>query len=264
LAKAAACAELEVAKDWQGLRDCSGELASLGAKDKSSKDKAEEFRVKAVKETAAEAAAARLQEALRDGNLREAQKQLKAVGADSVYWTAANEGFKTAETRAIDDNRRKAQQFAQARDCAAVRRLQTQAAATSTPAVSGAVAQVALKCVDKPVAATPDAAPKPPVAGNPDAATPSAQAKNPCDTMNVDDVMSQAANQYAAGFAKAALQLLTKALVCKQDVRMYRMAGMYACAAHEAGSAKVYYAKVSAPFQPAIVQRCLQEGITIP
>src|SRR5204862_7274261 len=40
-AKAAACAELEVAKDWQGLRDCSGELASLGAKDKSSKDKAE-------------------------------------------------------------------------------------------------------------------------------------------------------------------------------------------------------------------------------
>jgi pSer/pThr/pTyr-binding forkhead associated (FHA) protein len=262
--KAAACAELEVAKDWQGLRDCAGELGSLGAKDKSSKDKAEEFRVKAVKETAAEAAAARLQEALRDGNLREAQKQLKAVGADSVYWSAANEGFKTAETRAVDDNRRKAQQFAQARDCAAVRRLQTQAAATSTPAVSTAVAQVALKCIDKPVAAAPETTPKPPPPGNPDVAPPTTQAKNPCDTMNVDDVMSQAANQYAAGFAKAALQLLTKALACKQDVRMYRMAGMYACAAHEAGSAKVYYAKVSAPFQPAIVQRCLQEGITIP
>jgi len=82
--------------------------------------------------------------------------------------------------------------------------------------------------------------------------------------MNVDDVMSQAANQYAAGFAKAALQLLTKALACKQDVRMYRMAAMYACAAHEASNAKLYYAKVSPQFQPAIVQRCLQEGITLP
>jgi len=264
-AKAAACAELEVTKEWQGLRDCASELASLGAKDKASKDKAEEFRVKAVKETAAEGAAAKLQEALRDGNLREAQKQLKSVGADSVYWNGVTEAFKAAEGRAVDENRRKALGFVQARDCVGVRRLQTQAAATSTPAVSAAVAQVAAKCVDKqPQAAVTEPGPKTPQPANPDTTPAPTQAKNPCDTMNVDDVMSQAANQYAAGFAKAALQLLTKALACKQDVRMYRMAGMYACAAHEASNAKLYYAKVSPQFQPAIVQRCLQEGITIP
>ena len=264
-AKAAACAELEVSKDWQGLRDCASELASLGAKDRASKDKAEEFRIKAVKENAAEAAASRLQEALRDGNLREAQKQLKSVGPDSVYWNNTNDAFKAAEARVVEDNRRKALGFVQARDCVAVRRLQTQAAATLTPAVATAVAQVAAKCVDKqPQAATTEPNPKAPPTANPDAAAPPTQAKNPCDTMNVDDVMSQAANQYAAGFAKAALALLTKALACKQDVRMYRMAGMYACAAHEASNAKLYYAKVSAQFQPAIVQRCLQEGITLP
>jgi ABC transport system ATP-binding/permease protein len=264
-AKAAACAELEVTKDWQGLRDCASELGSLGAKDKPSKDRAEEFRVKAVKETAAEGAAAKLQEALRDGNLREAQKQLKSVGSDSVYWNGVNDAFKAAEARAVDENRRKALGFVQARDCAGVRRLQAQAAATSTPAVSAAVAQVAAKCADKqPQAAVTEPGPKTPPATNPDTTPAPTQAKNPCDTMNVDDVMSQAANQYAAGFAKAALQLLTKALACKQDVRMYRMAGMYACAAHEASNAKLYYAKVSPQFQPAIVQRCLQEGITIP
>jgi len=160
--KAAACAELEVSKDWQGLRDCASELASLGAKDKPSKDKAEEFRVKAVKETAAEGAAAKLQEALRDGNLREAQKQLKSVGPESVYWNGVNDAFKAAEARAIDENRRKALGFVQARDCAGARRLQAQATATSTPAVSAAVAQVAAKCVDKqPQTAVTEPGPRP-------------------------------------------------------------------------------------------------------
>jgi hypothetical protein len=263
--KAAACAKLEVAKDWPGLRDCAGELAKVGSTDKASKDKAEAFWANADKEIAAEAAASRMQDALRDGNLREAQKQLKTVGSDSVYWTAMNDGFKAAEARAVEDNRRKALGLAQARDCAALRRLQTQLTATSTVAVSGAVAQVTLKCVEKqPQTAGTDSGSKA-TSTKPQPTTPQPpQPKNPCDTMNVDDVMSQAAGQYAAGFGKAALQLLTKALACKQNDRMYRMAAMYACAAHEASDAKLYYAKVSPGFHAAIIQRCDNEGIAIP
>lgn len=84
-----------------------------------------------------------------------------------------------------------------------------------------------------------------------------------CEDANVDDIVAQAHNQYAAGFAKAALQLMTRALECRQDVRMYRFAATYACAAHDAASAKRWSAKVPPQFQIAIVQRCQQEGILL-
>jgi serine/threonine-protein kinase len=51
--KGAKCAELEVHKDWQGLTTCASQLAAMGAK-----TKAEEFRVKAVKENASSRVAA--------------------------------------------------------------------------------------------------------------------------------------------------------------------------------------------------------------
>lgn len=84
-----------------------------------------------------------------------------------------------------------------------------------------------------------------------------------CDAMNVDDVMTQAANQYSAGFAKAALFLVQKCLACRQDARMYRMAAMYACAAHDLATAKEMFPKVPTQFQPGIEQRCQAEGLTL-
>lgn len=84
-----------------------------------------------------------------------------------------------------------------------------------------------------------------------------------CDDLNVDDAMAQAQNQYGAGFAKAALQLATRALECRQDDRMYRLAASYACAAHDAATAKLYYSKVPSQFQAAILQRCQQENIRL-
>ena len=80
----------------------------------------------------------------------------------------------------------------------------------------------------------------------------------------MDEVVAQAQNQYTAGFSKAALTLATKALQCKQDVRMYRLAGTYACAAHDAVSAKAFLSKIPAQFRGAIIQRCQQEGILLP
>jgi hypothetical protein len=42
-----------------------------------------------------------------------------------------------------------------------------------------------------------------------------------------------------------------------------RMAAIYACAAHDAASAKLYITKIPAQFQSAVVQRCQQEGIDL-
>jgi pSer/pThr/pTyr-binding forkhead associated (FHA) protein len=257
-AKAAACAQLEVNQKWQELRDCASELGALGGKAKS-----DEFRAKALKEMAGVLAADKVKTALGEGNLREAQKQLKQIGADSVYFTSASDAFRAAETKVVDDNRRKAMASAAAHDCASVRRLQVQLTTSSTPAVTGAVAAVALKCVDKTAAATPPTAdpPKPPPVDPP---TPPVAKNNACDAMNVDDVMAQAQNQYAAGFEKAALQLANKALACRQTVQMYRQAAMYACGAHDLTTAKVYFNKVPAGQQQnAIEQKCQIEGLNL-
>ena len=78
--------------------------------------------------------------------------------------------------------------------------------------------------------------------------------------MNVDDALAQAANQYTNGFAGAALQLIGKALVCRQDVKMYRLAATYACAAHDSAAAKLYFGKVPPQFQSSIEQKCQQEN----
>jgi len=84
-----------------------------------------------------------------------------------------------------------------------------------------------------------------------------------CARIDVEEWITRAANQYSAGYAKAALFALTKALACKQDVRMYRMAAMYACAARDPATAKQMIDKVPAAFRPALVQRCQTEGIDI-
>ncbi|HEX7841636.1 MAG TPA: FHA domain-containing protein [Kofleriaceae bacterium] len=267
--KAAHCQELEANKDWQNLRNCAGELAVMGAKDKGFKDQAEAFRTKSVREAGNEVAASKAQSALRDGNLREAQKQLKTIGPDSVYFATSNDAFRAAETKASEDDRRKAQGMASAHDCAGLKRFQTQVSGSSTQAVAAVVA--AVKCVERVAQANPgDPGPvrQPSGSGsdasrNPPPPPPDKNPSSACDTMNVEDLMSQAANQYAAGFFKSALSLVTKVLACKQDVRMYRFAATYACAAHDANSAKAYLVKVPAQFQSAIVQRCQQENITV-
>lgn len=99
--------------------------------------------------------------------------------------------------------------------------------------------------------------------GEPPAADPQRPASG-CEDLNVDDVTAQAQNQYTAGFAKAALAIAVKALQCRQDVRLYRYAATYACAARDAASAKQFLSKLPPQFQTAIIQRCLQESITLP
>jgi serine/threonine-protein kinase len=87
--------------------------------------------------------------------------------------------------------------------------------------------------------------------------------KGYCDTLNVDAIMSQSANQYNNGFASMALSIIVKALNCNQSVRVYRMAGMYACAAHDTARAKNFFKKVPSDLQSGIEQKCQLEHIDL-
>jgi ABC transport system ATP-binding/permease protein len=258
----AKCTDLYVKKDWQGLEDCATELGALGIK-----EKAKEFHDQAIQETQNEANAGKVRQALREGNLKEAQATLRAIGEDSVYAKPTREAFNKAETQAVDDARRKAVGFVNAHDCPSLKRLYQQHLAASTERVAAAVG--GFKCT---AAAAEPATPKPPPATGsatvaqqppPPVPPPAAPKAGPCDTMNVEEVMNQAASQYSAGYAKAALQQVLKALACKQEPRMYRFVVTYACTAKDLQTAKLYFAKVPPANQANLEQKCQLEGLNV-
>jgi hypothetical protein len=84
-----------------------------------------------------------------------------------------------------------------------------------------------------------------------------------CASINADDLMLQAAHQFAAGFSRAASLLAARALACKQDPGLYRAATLYACVSRDLVSAKRYIARVLLEHRPALVQRCRAEGLDV-
>ncbi len=253
------CTELYLAKDWQALDDCATELAALGLK-----DKAKEFHDKAKQETDNEAKDAKVRQALREGSLREAQAVLRSIGDESVYAKPLRDLFTKAEGQAADETRRRALALANIHDCTALKRLVAQHVATSTERVASAAASVKCAAAAPAEIATPKQ-PANPATNNPapvPTPTPTAP-KNACDTVNVEDLMQQAQNQYGAGYAKAALLLVLKALSCKQELKMFRMAAMYACGAHDLPTAKLYFYKLPTTVQGSIEQKCQQENLNL-
>ena len=158
----------------------------------------------------------------------------------------------------FNDYKSKAERLAAAHDCVGLNKFKQQASASSERVVNMVLA---VKCTDK---APTDPGPIKPLVGPGSGSATSTVVASPrnnaCETMDIDDAMKQAENQFSAGFAKSALQLVLKALACKQNERMYRMAGMYACASHDLATAKVYYNKVSVSAQPSLEQKCQQEN----
>jgi hypothetical protein len=219
----------------------------------------------AKEEAANEVHVGKIQQALRDGDLKTAQALLRNIGDVSVYFASSRNAFTKAEVQASDDARRRAQSFASAHDCAALKRYVAQVIAGSTDRVVAAVQGVT--CIDKSSligavsvktsAGDHQGSSQPPVAPT------QPTVKNSCETMDVEDLLTQAANQYSAGFATAALSVVMKAFTCKQDVRMFRIAAMYACAAHEIATAKFYFDKTPPSLQSGIDQRCQQEGLEL-
>ncbi len=256
--KVGRCTELQAQKDWQGLEDCSQGLKAAGLSE------AKDFHVKASQEMANSLADIKARQLLREGNLREAQSTLKTIGPDSVYFASLRDAFTSKEAPQVEEAKRKAFNYAAVHDCLGLKRLQQQLINSSTERVIATA--TAIKCSEKSQSGEPAAAIKQPAAVGSGSTPPSPppQAKNGCETTNVEDLMNQAANQFGAGYAKSALSLVMKALACKQDVRMYRVAGMYACAAHDLVNAKVYFNKVPpASGQSGIEQKCQLEGLNL-
>lgn len=96
----------------------------------------------------------------------------------------------------------------------------------------------------------------------PKPAAPGAAAAS-CKGTVVEDLVSQATAQYDNGSSAAALSLMQKALACEHNTRMYRLAGLFACASHDASAARDFLAKLPERDHAGLVQRCMLEGITV-
>jgi hypothetical protein len=248
----ARCTALATRREWQALDDCATELEALGIKDKVA-----ELHAKAKRETANEIEGKKLQQALRDRDLKGAEVLLEKIGAASVYYPSLRDAFLKSEAPAVEEAKRKAQGYAAAHDCAGLKQYKLQIAA-STQKVASAVQ--AIRCTEKSQSPGSSVAIKPPV----DPGNGSAPSGKPgCDASNVDNLVAQAANQYSNGFASSAFALLVKALNCKQDIRMYRLAAMYACGARDLANAKIYFNKVPPNLQSGIEQKCQQERLDV-
>lgn len=175
--------------------------------------------------------------------------------------------FQAAETQVIEDSRRKALALADAHDCAGLQHFQVQINGSSTTTVGREVA--AVKCTERVASTSPGVAnliKQPNGSGNDaslDTTQPRSSGDSICDTMNVDDLVMQAQHQFLSGSPKSALGIIAKVIACRQSIKLYRLAALYACVTREAASAKAYFANVPPQFQPVIVQRCQLEGITL-
>lgn len=261
------CVELKAAKKWQDLFDCGKSLTQLGD------TKGDEFQKTATSETKNEAAAASIRGKIGQGSLRDAQAALKTFPADSVYSHDLNDAFDKADQANLREATKRANGFLNGHNCDGLKKQQQQAqtGADGTERVSQMIAATLAKCNAEKAAAQPAEPvarpqPKPPTqVATPSTGTPAnPPAANKCD--QVDDWVTQAANQYNNGYAQAALSVIAKAIACKSEVRLYRLAALYACQAHDSAAAKMYFAKIPSAFQPAIEQKCQQEhtdlGIT--
>lgn len=97
----------------------------------------------------------------------------------------------------------------------------------------------------------------------PDAPKPAAPAAAACNGPFVENLVSQAAVQYDTGFPASALAIMRKALACEQTTRLYRLAGLFACAARDAKAARDFMTKIPESYRAALAQRCILEGILL-
>jgi len=261
--KLAQCADLNAQRKWQDLLDCAAGLDALG-----DKARAKELRAKATAETTNEGTDGKIRQALRAGSLKEAQTLLKGMSQDSVYHKSLSDLFDKADAPNYEDAKRRSQGYVNAHDCAGLKRYlaQQQTGATGTERVVVLVSGAAARCSEKQ---QPDPGPRQPTGRGSGSAqvvatpTPPRPPLSSAGCEAVDEQMSQAATQYANGFASAALTLMVKALNCKQDIRMFRLAAMYACAAHDLATAKTYFNKLPTNLQSGIEQKCQQEGLNV-
>ena len=258
----ATCFQAAEHNDWQELEDCSRALRALGAT-----REAGAFHDQAMRETRNAAADADARAALRAGKLKEAQALLPKIGGSSVYFKSLVDLVQRAENAQIEDVRRRAQALVNVHGCAALENFVRSLAASDNGTERVVAAATAIKCLDKrPAAPAQPGSTRPGTGSGGDGAAGGSGAwarSGLCDMIDIDQLMAQATAQYTAGFPRAALELVTRALDCKQDPRILRVAVLYACVAHNAAAAKRYFSKLPPQFQSQMVDRCAQENIVL-
>ncbi|HEX3763879.1 MAG TPA: protein kinase [Kofleriaceae bacterium] len=250
-ARLGACEELQRARRWQDLDRCATELGKLGAS-----GKAEQLHALARQELQDEQLDDQARGALQGGDLRQAQAALQQIDPGSVYLAPLRAAFDAAEQLRTDAAHRQAEQLAAHHDCAGLRRLAAQLDATATDRVAAAAHEVTCREADADRAARP----APPPAEHATAAHPH---KDSCDSVDVGELMTRAATQYDSGSPATALSLARVALGCKQTDRMFWLAVMYACAAHDLATAQLYFPRVPANLQPGIEHKCQQDNVDV-
>ena len=258
----AKCAELQTQHRWQELDDCASRLAQLGLS-----AKAEQLRAAAHQEQQDQLLDDQAQRALEAGQLASAQATLAQIDAGSVYLAALRERFAAAEHQRTDEAAHKARALASAHDCAALRRLVGQLADTSTDRVVAAARDVT--CSEsagppaRPVRATARGAGHAPERIAEAGAPATRPRKVSCETVDVPDLMTRAATQYDAGEPATALSFTRVALGCQQTDRMYWLAVMYACAAHDLAAARQFFPRVAAGLQSGLERKCQQSNLDV-
>jgi hypothetical protein len=202
----------------------------------------------------------RIDEAVKDDDLRKTKTLADKIDDDSVYKKAADGKFAALESAHVEKYKQRAQDAKNANKCKDIDALITAVSRTETPQVVEAVA--AFKCAavvadHNPGNAHPD---HPPGAGSAAVVVTPPPPPAGCDADTLED---QARNDEAIGQHGAALMKMEKAIACKPTDRRYALAFMSACNAGIKAKAKAYYKKVPTANRGTLSQMCVRNGISV-
>jgi pSer/pThr/pTyr-binding forkhead associated (FHA) protein/tetratricopeptide (TPR) repeat protein len=239
------CRGYTTAKKWQDLFNCSQELAKLGGADAT----VSEFKDRAQREQANDARLGKLETALANKDFGEAHKLLDKIDDDSVYKVDAKNKLAAKERGLVDDFRARGKRLATAGKCKDLEILSKQAAAQSADAGD---AVRGIRCTEQPAGDNPNNGNKPPDGklDNPPAG---------CDAAGLE---AQAMGLLNTGMFAQALTIFEQASKCKPSYKLVKFSYMASCRSQNAGKAKAYFAKLTAPDQSKMIQMCLSEHIT--
>ena len=249
------CLQFQSDKKWQEFLNCSNKLA---AKDP---DDAKVWAKKAKTEQANELQMSKIDEAVKDDDLRKTKSLFEKIDEDSVYKKAAEGKFQGLETAHVEKYKQRAQAAKDANKCKDIDVMIAAVGRTETPPVVDAVS--AFKCAavvadHNPGNAHPDH--NPPGGGS---ATTAVTPPTPPAGCDADTLEDQARNDEAIGQHGAALMKMEKAIACKPTDRRYALAFMSACNAGIKAKAKAYYKKVPNANRGTLSQMCVRNGISV-
>jgi serine/threonine protein kinase len=237
------CLGYQSDKKWQDLANCAMKLRA------SDPDYAGALLKKAKSEQANELASAKVDEAIKDGDLAKARKLLDKIDDESVYKKATQTRVDGLESQVIEDWRDRAAAAKAGGKCAEVDRMINQTRALGqgvVDAVSASKCDVVSHGTASPAhhAGNTEAAVAPPPAA--------------CDAEALDEAARQdeAIGQHGSGLKK-----MEKAIACKPTEHRYQVAFMAACNAGDRVKAKRYY-KLAGASSGTLAQMCIRNGIS--